>query len=643
MARSDLSRRGFLTGAVGTGAAAVAGGAPSAEATGQTDGRETQEVPDALDGLEDFVDGLMAEGLADHDVAGATVSIVHNGEIELAKGYGYADVESGKEVSAEETLFRIGSVSKLLGWTAAMQGIERGAFDPDTDVNRYLEEVTVPDTYPEPITLSHLATHTAGFEERLRGTFVAGEEDLRPLAEALREERPARVRPPGELASYSNYGSALAGQVVAEQAGTTFEEYVERDILVPLGMERTTFDQPVPEGLEPDLSRGYRHVDGDFRAGGFEYVGIPPAGSASATATDMARFMLAHLGGGELDGERILDPESVERMHERRFGHDDRINGVAFGFYERNRGELRVLAHGGDTELFHSELLLIPDLDLGLFVSYNSPGGVAAREEFVAAFLDRFEQPEGPPEPDGLPAHAEAIEGSYRGTRIAETSYEKLGGAASVADVSVGSDGTLVVSAIGEEWRFAEVDDLLFREMDGEDAIAFREEDGDITHAFLGSVPIMAFERLDWYERPLLQGALAGLTLLVLLSAVVGWPLGMVRRRLGDGPPPAERPRIARWLVGFAGVCLVGFLAGVVGVVATDPWVLLSPSIELQALFVLPVLAALSTLWAALYLVRSWREGYWGLLSRLHYTLVVLAAVGLLWLLAYWNLLGVWV
>ena len=644
MAHSDLSRRGFLTGAIGTGAAAVAGGAPVAGATGRTDGRETRESLDGLDGLEGFVDGLMAEDLAEHDVAGATVSVVHDGEVELAKGYGYADVEDGREVSAEETLFRIGSVSKLFGWTAAMQGVERGAFDPDTDVNRYLEEVTIPETYPEPITLSHLATHTPGFEERLRGTFVANEDDLRPLAETLREDRPARVRPPGELASYSNYGSALAGQIVAEQEGTTFEEYVEREILAPLGMERTTFDQPVPEGLEPDLSRGYRYADGEFREGEFEYVGIPPAGSASATATDMARFMLAHLNGGEGVGGRILDPESVDLMHERRFGHDDRINGIAFGFYERNRGDLRVLAHGGDTELFHSELLLVPELDLGLFVSYNSVGGTAAREEFVEAFLDRFAPTAGSTqEPDGRPAHAEAIEGSYRGLRIAETTYEKAVGATSTADVAIDADGTVVVSTFGEEWRFVEVDDLLFREVDGVETLAFREEDGAITHAFLGSVPIMAFERLEWYERPLLQGALAAVTLLVLLSAVVGWPLAMVRRRYRDGPPPPERPRIARWLAGTSAVCLFGFLAGIGVLLATDPvGTLMSPPVSLQLLFALPVLAALTALWAVPYVARSWRDSYWGVLSRLHYTLVVASAVGLLWLLAYWNLLGVW-
>ena len=635
MGSDDLSRRGFLAGTAGTGAAALTGGVPVTATSG------SESVSEELEDLEEFVDNRMAEGLAEHDVAGATVSVVHDGGIELAKGYGYADVEAGREVNAEETLFRIGSVSKLLGWTAVMQGVERAAFDLDVDVNEYLEALTIPDTYPEPITLSHLATHTPGFEERLRGTFVRDEEDLRPLAEALREERPERVRPPGELASYSNYGSALAGQVVAEGAETSFEAYVEGEVLGPLGMDRTTFDQPVPEGMEPDLSRGYRYAGGEFREGGFEYVGIPPAGSASATATDMARFMLAHLQGGALDGGRVLEPESVERMHERRFGHDDRINGVAFGFYERNRGDLRVLAHGGDTELFHSELLLLPELDLGLFVSYNSPGGVAAREEFVAAFLDRFEGPEPTPEPDGRPAHAEVIEGSYRGIRMAATSYEKLAGAASVAELSVESDGTLVVSAIGEEWRFAEVDDLLFREIDGDDAIAFREEDGEITHAFLGSVPVIAFERLEWYERPLLQGALAALTLLVLLSAVVGWPLAMVRRRYRDGPPPPERPRIARWLAGSSALCLFGFLVGVVVLLATDPvGTVMSPPASLQLLFVLPVLAALSTLWAAPYVARSWRDSYWGVLSRLHYTLVVLAAVGLLWLLAYWNLLG---
>ncbi|KYH26981.1 beta-lactamase/D-alanine carboxypeptidase [Halalkalicoccus paucihalophilus] len=231
-----------------------------------------------------------------------------------------------------------------------MQGVERGELDLGTDVNDYLAEVTIPEAYGEPVTLEHLDTHTPGFEERYRGTFVESPEDLRPLGETLADERPARVRPPGELASYSNYGAALAGHIVAEQAGTTFEEYVRENVFEPLDMERSTFAQPVPDGVG-EVSKGYRYRNGEFVEGEFEYVGIPPAGSMSASATDMARFMLAHLNDGAFDGGRILESETVEAMHRRRFAHDERVDGICYGFYETSHGEERAIGHGGDTQL----------------------------------------------------------------------------------------------------------------------------------------------------------------------------------------------------------------------------------------------------------------------------------------------------
>jgi CubicO group peptidase (beta-lactamase class C family) len=634
---THLDRRTVLKGAGALGAATIAG----SPAAGQ-DEVEEAETPEP-DDLETFVDGLMAAGLEAHDVAGATVAVVGGGETLLAKGYGYADVERERPVVADETLFRAGSVSKLVGWTAVMQGVERGDLELGADVNAYLEDVTVPGGYGEPVTLEHLGTHTPGFEERLRGTLVESEEDLRPLGETLAAEQPAQVRPPGELAAYSNYGSALAGHAVATRAGTTFEEYVRENVFEPLGMERSTFAQPVPETLAGELSNGYRYEAGAFREGAFEYIGIPPAGSMSATATDMARFMLAHLGGGAVDGGRILEPETAEEMHRRRFAHDERVNGVCYGFYEMGRNGERVIGHGGDTDLFHSLLLLVPERDLGLFVSYNSsPGGVPAREEFVEAFLDRYVgEPEAPAEPTGPPARAEAITGSYRAIRMPYTTYEKALGLGATLDVRT-EGNVLVTEALGgEPDRWVEVEPLVFEREDGGDTLVFDEEGGEITHLFVGSGPVVAFERVGWHESTIPQVAAIGLSLLVFLSAAVGWSTVGLWRRYKGLPTRDERPRIARWTAGLASALFLGFVAGVGALALTDPMGLLTgPPTAFVALLALPVLAAVATLGALAMAVLAWRDGYWGLLGRVHYTLVALTALVFLAVLRYWNLLG---
>lgn len=130
---------------------------PATQASELTDPKE----------LEDFLDGVMSAQLEGYQIPGATVAVVKDGELFFAKGYGYADLKNREPVVADETLFRVGSVGKVFTATAVMQLVEEGKLDLDADVNTYLVDFKIPDTYPQPITLHHLLTHTAGFEERL--------------------------------------------------------------------------------------------------------------------------------------------------------------------------------------------------------------------------------------------------------------------------------------------------------------------------------------------------------------------------------------------------------------------------------------------------------------------------------------------
>ncbi len=123
--------------------------------------------------LEAFLDELLFQQMEAHHIAGAAVSVVKDGKLLFAKGYGYADLENGVPVDAEATVFRIGSVGKLFTWTAVMQLVEQGKLDLDADINTYLD-FQIPDTYPQPITLKHLMTHTSGFEDRLLDSLVSG-------------------------------------------------------------------------------------------------------------------------------------------------------------------------------------------------------------------------------------------------------------------------------------------------------------------------------------------------------------------------------------------------------------------------------------------------------------------------------------
>src|SRR5437660_10843257 len=136
-----------------------------------------------------FLDALIPSQLRNRNIAGAVMSVVKDGQVLFQKGYGYADFEAKKPVLPDKTLFRPGSISKLFTATAVMQLVEQGKLERDRDVNGYLD-FAIPKTYPEPVTLRRLLTHTAGFEETLKNLFVAHESDLKPLRTYLVNQMP---------------------------------------------------------------------------------------------------------------------------------------------------------------------------------------------------------------------------------------------------------------------------------------------------------------------------------------------------------------------------------------------------------------------------------------------------------------------
>jgi len=234
--------------------------------------------------VEAFLDGLVPLQIKEDDVAGVTISVVKDGKLLFAKGYGYADVEKKKPVSPQETLFRPGSISKLFTWTAVMQLFEQGKLDLDRDVNEYLD-YKIPDAFGKPITLKNIMTHTPGFEEQIKDLFLT--DSTKPnLGQYLKTHIPARIYPPGTVPAYSNYATTVAGYIVERISGKPFDEYVAENILKPLNMTRSTFTQPLPSELAPLMSSGYRL--GSAEAGPFEVINAFPAGSLSSSATDMA-------------------------------------------------------------------------------------------------------------------------------------------------------------------------------------------------------------------------------------------------------------------------------------------------------------------------------------------------------------------
>lgn len=594
--------------------------------------------------VEAFLDGLMAAYLEENHIAGATVSIVQGDSLFLAKGYGFADLENREPVRADETLFRIGSISKLFVWTAVMQLVEEGKIDLHADVNQYLEGIEVPGKFGEPVTMADLMTHTAGFEDQVIGLFARDMSKLRPLEEILRDELPERVYPPGQIASYSNHGTGLAALIVERVSGMAWDEYVERNILDSLGMQQTTFRQPVPERLAAGVSKGYSYAGGEFKEEGFEFVPLAPVGAASATATDMARFMRAHLNLGRLGDAVILDIATARRMQTPLFIPGPGVNAIAHGFIELSWNGYRAIGHAGDTFWFHSILALLPEQNVGIFISFNSGGAGSTAVEAYKAFMDQFFAPREVPElvtDAEAPERLERFEGSYRPVRYSHTTIAKLAAAFSSIDVTVTEDSRLKTTG-PETIYWIERGPRSFREEHGLRRLAFREEDGDVTHLLLGELPIVAFERVGFLEQRGVQFGLLVVAALILLLAFIGWPLGArMRRRYGvklekETSIPAAA-RLVAWLMSF--LLVVFLVLFVVGMGDPNQIVYGIPA-TLQAGFWLPRIALVLAVVGLLMAVVLWlsRRGRIG--ARLWYTSVVLAGGVLLWQLYHWNLLN---
>lgn len=604
--------------------------------------------------LETFVDGLIAAQMEAYQIAGVTVSVVRDGELFFAKGYGFADVEQGRPVTPEETLFRVGSVSKMFVWTAVMQLVEQGLLDLDADVETYLD-FELPDDSLGPVTLRHLLTHTPGFEDKALGLFSHDPADLRPPGEVLAQAGIKQVYPPGQISAYSNYGAGLAGYVVERVSGMPFEAYVEQNIFLPLGMEHSTFRQPLPEALAVDMSVGYLFKNGQFAPQPFEIVQPAPAGSLSSTAVDMAAFMIALLQEGELDGERILQSETVQAMRSPQFQHAAGLDAWGYGFALSQIPEGGSFGHGGDTIYFHTEMTLLPQHGVGVFISTNTDTGSLARFDFMTAFLERYYGAKGftaaDPAGQGDPASLAAYAGTYYSARSNYTGLERILNLLQPLEVSVSPDGRLLVQGQFTAWPVAFVEQEPGRFLAADEGLPDRsplvfapaEEGGPVRYAYWNQ---LAFIKQPWYAQTGFMFLVLGVSLAGMVAALIGLPAGAWSRRVyARRLPPEERAPLSipeglmRWVAWTLALLVVLFYLAFMLFTADVNALLFGFPPGLQAALALPWIIAALTAVLIVLVITAWVRRWGTAASRIGFTLLALLAAAQVWFLAYWNLL----
>jgi CubicO group peptidase (beta-lactamase class C family) len=587
--------------------------------------------------LEAFMDSVAGVEIRDYGVPGLVVTVVRDGRVVLAKGYGMADVDARRPMSAEATVMRVGSVSKPVTAIAVLQLAEAGRIDLDAPVERYLPGV-LRGRDAGRVRVRDLLTHTAGLDVRLNGTTTTDPARLLSLERYLARDLPPVVHPPGQVNRYSNHGYVLLGRLVEVASGEPFEQYVRRHVLAPLGMRSSGFRLEGP--LARAAATGYEPSARGPRRAAVLHPHIAPAAGLNTTGADMARLMVALLDSGRVPGAPPLyAPRTARLQLAPQFAMVPGHPGLTFGFYETARGDVAGVGHSGGIRGFMSGVYLWPDRRTGLFVSDNGYDGGAVQAVY-AAFVDRWlrgPRAELPAPSPGAAERAARAAGVYRMAAVARRNLERAGSLRR-GDLRVGARADGSVLLFGE--RYAEIAPGRYRSASGE-VLAFRR-DADGRGWMVTSDPFggnVAWERIGWWQTAALAQTLAILCLIGLLS--LPWirlrtPGGVFRSRPYDGAVDlarAHRRAVALGYLAFVVALILAFRA------SRDTGLLAGVPRGVRLALALGVLA---TALAAALPLTGWRLHRAGaprgeLVLHAATAMVALAFALLLWS---WNLLG---
>ncbi len=615
--------------------------------------------------LVDFVDGAVADAMQRDRLAGVSVAIVERDAVLLAKGYGISALNPRTQMTAD-TLCRVGSISKTIVWIALMQLVEQGKIKLSDPINLYLPQaLQVPDEgFAQPILVWHLMSHTAGFEQTILGHMVV--EDPRrelPLSTYVARYRPHRVLPPGKIAVYSNYGTDLAGVIVSQVSGMSWEDYAERQVLRPLGMRLSTFREALPADVAKDrglptpidstaaamLSRGFRWRNDRLEEAPAEiFAHFAAAGGMVASANDMAAYMRALLDPDRLAQSGVLTVQSFRTLLEPLASDTPGFGTTYHGFFQIPLpGSRFAFGHDGETLYQHSTVIIAPDLGLGIYVATNTSSGkdmVERLPNLIGLHLLGQTPPPAASSPSSSAASTNAnpdIAGNYRALRRAYFRSERAFLNLKSVDVQFADNGDLIVSGLydnparssDEATRFAPVGNDMYQQLGSVNRIEFRRQDGEL----------LLFDSANGTEPMQRIGFFAGSTwlLFIFLLAQVTAVAGSIQL-LRDIRSPHAPGSGGAWHAGSA-LWLIAFVLLWIGI---TPWLLDTDALLMQypgkvfpAACWLFAAAALTTavLTAAALILRP-RDWSWRRWAGVASSFVIFSACALTF--HYWGLLG---
>ena len=604
------------------------------------------------DDLSAWASEFFVEQLPAHNIPGAALVVVQDGEVLLLDAYGEADPINGVPFDPQQTVFDTASITKLFVYLSVLQLLEEGLIALDDPVNQYLGAYQVPEGFGVPVTIKHLMLHTEGFEETLLRIAIDGSESTAPTmtTEEFLLTRPiAQTHEPGTVLTYGSQATIVAAYLVERVTGQTLTNYVHENFFEPLDMERTAIVQPVPPDLRDDLTPGYLYQDGEYIVHPNMFWHVPAGGGISSTAADMSHLLIALTNGGSYDGHPLVTEDTMQMLYMAGYRPHPEMPGTTYGMLEYIENGQRMVRRDGNAPATINRLVVLPEANLAWFLVSNGDNS-ELRNTFDTALLDRY-FPAGDPDPTIADSvdDVERFIGPYRMTQFNDTSITRLQvWFAGQLNVSANADGTLTItpSGFGDAYggfegptHIRQIGPLLFERVDAPGYIAFVEDNsGDIAYLYSGSGYLGSYYPLPWYEQFWFQFGVAIVTGIVLLSTVVWF---FVQR------PQSGLARWAHhwgWAVALIGLAVLGGTFPAIFLPEMTPsgfpgYIYEVSSMTVAFLTVALLLIPLSV-GQVLFTTLLWLRWQGSMLLRVHSLMIAAAALLLLWQANLWNLIG---
>ena len=587
--------------------------------------------------INSWIDSKFELALNSKGIVGATIVLVQGDSIIHKGGYGIENITTKSSINPDNSVFTVASISKTFVATAIMQLYEQGKVELDIDVNSYLTSLQIQYPFGKPVTLRHLLTHTGGFDERNLAVKVHTKEELISLKEHLQTRMPPQIRAAGEAFDYSNYGYALLGLVVENVSGSPFTDYVSTHITEPLQMELSGFDHNAK--AESQMVTSYLQKNGSLTGYGKYYSLNYPAGGFHSTALDMSHYLRMYLNDGAFQNRQILQPSTIETMWKDVYQNQkESYNGWGLGYEMYTWRGKKIMGHGGDILGFATDMRFIPEDDIGIYMAFNSssiPGSVS--KQFLESFWYQLRQKMYPdlaitkvkvPERGTSSLSLEEYEGTYRFTRYAQTTLDKLAvfiGFAPEIQIKKESDLLRII-----EWdvAFYSVKDDSFYAPDRERFVSFgKNHEGEISYFFNSSLE--SYHKLRWYETVQFQMTIIGIVLFISIVVIIRFLVLFFRK---------TQPQRITKLHALIAVLILLFL-GVVGysMATTDPQEFLYgvPDTIEWALYLPFIIIALIIITIVLLFKQNVLKR-----SSCFNLIVTFLFIGFVWWLNHWNLIG---